>query len=264
MRQQSWRSTGLSGRRRAAWLAGLLAFCGPVAAAWGQGAAPPAAAPDALSADAEALLRHSSQVLAAAKSMTLDVATLREVRLEDGRIVTLSSSSALAMRRPNGMRAEIRGEATLSDIIYDGTRVVVHAVAQNAYAEEPAPNRIDELLPILQDKMGLPIDVGDLFVTDPYSKLAADTSGEVVSAVSVDGVPAWHMVLRSGDVNWEYWVRQDGTALPIMASVIRDGLRTLYRFDDWRLDPVLDANLFQYKPGPGVIRVPFVFRKEGS
>ena len=247
---------------RSMWLAGLLAVCGPAFPARADD--PPPARPDpppTLSPYATALLRRTSEVLAATKSMTMDIEILREVRADDGRVVTLSSSNAIAMRRPNGLRVDIRGEATLTDVVYDGTRVVVHAVAQNAYAEQPAPNRIDELLSVLENKLGMPIDVGDLLVTDPFAKLAADTTGVVVSTAAVSGVPAWHMVLRSGDVPWEFWVRQDATALPIMASVVRDGLRTQYRFDDWRLDPVLDASLFRFTPPAGVIRVPFVFRK---
>lgn len=225
---------------------------------------PPASDPEhpGLAPDAELLLRRTSDVLAAAKTLTLDVEMLREVRLGDGQVTTLASSTALAMRRPDGMRADIRGDATIADVIYDGKRLVVHAVAQRAYAEMPAPGTIDELLPVLQDKLGLPIDVGELLVKDPYSQLAADTSGQVVSPTVINGVAAWHMVLRSNGEPWEFWVRQDETGLPIMASVVRDGLRILYRFDDWRIDPKIDASLFTFGPSQGESQIPFVFRKD--
>lgn len=246
---------------RRTWLAAFLTLCGPALGAWAQDSSP-SAGPNNLSDDVRALLQRTSDVLAEAKTLTVDVETLREVRLEDGQIASLASDTALAMQRPNGLRADIRGEATLSDIIFDGSRVVVHAVPQQAYAEEPVSGGIDQVLPILQDKLGLPIDVGDLLTMNPFSHLTADTVGEVVAAVDIGGVPTWHMVLRSGNVPWEFWVRQDGTALPVMASVVRDGLRTLYKFDEWRLDPKIDPSLFRFTPPPGVIRVPFVFRKE--
>jgi hypothetical protein len=68
----------------------------------------------ARSADAELLLRRSARTLSEARSLALDLDFLREVRLDDGRVVSLASSTGIAMRRPDGLRAEIRGDATIA------------------------------------------------------------------------------------------------------------------------------------------------------
>jgi hypothetical protein len=149
-------------------------------------------------------------------------------------------------------------------VIYDGYRMVVHALPQGAWSKIEAPPSLDGVLSTLQERLGLPIDVGDLFVTDPYAKLVDDTTGEVVSPTEINGVPSWHLLLRSGDVPWEFWVRRDATALPVMASVVRSERRAIYRFDEWRLNPAIDSALFRFRPPPGAVQVPMVARREAQ
>jgi len=229
-------------------------------AADGQSTAP---APASLSPEAARLLRRMADTLAAARSLTVEVDTLREVPLADGRIVTLGASSQVALRRPDRLRADVRGDATLADIHYDGRRVVVHAVAQNAWAETAAPPDIDSAIALLRDRLGLPLEVGSLLVADPYARLAEGTTGEVVSDSVIDGIPVDHLVLQSGPIAWEIWLADTELGLPVLASVRRDGNRMLLRFVSWRIDPRLPDARFSFAPPRGARQVPFVFRQEG-
>nr|WP_314073984.1 DUF2092 domain-containing protein [uncultured Roseococcus sp.] len=225
-------------------------------------AAPASAAPDILRPEADALLRRLSDTLARAPSLAVDLGVLREVRMEDGRTVTLLSDVGIALRRPNRLRADIRGDAVVADIYYDGRQVTIHAPLDNAYAQAAAPPTIDGALTLLSDRLGVPLEAGNLLVADPHSRLAPGTTGEVEPSFTISGRPAEHLVLQSGEVSWELWVEQSEQALPLLAVIRRGGYRTLLRFNDWRLGPQIEDRLFTFVPPPNVRRLPLATRTE--
>ncbi|PZR08108.1 MAG: hypothetical protein DI532_22585 [Azospirillum brasilense] len=244
---------GLHRRRVLASAAGLV-----MAGAGGWSLAQPV--PDGLAQEAEALLRRMSESLSRAATLAVDCTSLREVRLADGRVATLISDLTLALHRPNRLRADLRGDAVLADVYYDGRQVAVHAVAQGAFARMDAPPTIDGLTTLLQERLRLPLDIGLLLGTDPYARLAEGASGAVVSPSEVSGRPVWHLLLRSGEVDWEIWLDQAPAALPLLAAVRRGGLRTVMRFDEWRLGPQIADSLFRFTPPPGAREIPFVIQ----
>lgn len=220
------------------------------------------AAPDTLTPEADALLRRLSDTLARAPSLAVDLGVLREVRLADGRTATLLSDVGIALRRPNRLRADIRGDAVVADIYYDGRQVTIHAPLDNAYAQAEAPPSIDGALTLLADRLGMPLEVGNLLVADPHTQLAPGTVGEVVPSAPVAGRPAVHLIMQSGQVSWEMWLEDSEMALPMLAIIRRNGFRTLLRFNDWRLGPVIQDRLFAFVPPPNARRLPLATRTE--
>lgn len=225
-------------------------------------AAPERAASDTLNAEADALLRRLSDTLGRAPSLAVDLGVLREVRMEDGRTVTLTSEVGIALRRPDRLRADIRGDAVVTDVYYDGRTITLHAPLNAAYAQIDAPPTIDGALTMLADRLGVPLEVGNLLVSDPHSRLAPATTGEVVPSFTVSGRPAFHLIMQSGDVSWELWLEQSELALPLLAVIRRGGFRTLMRFNDWRLGASIEDRLFAFTPPPGTRRLPLALRTE--
>ena len=121
-----------------------------------------------------------------------------------------------------------------------------------------APPTLDGLVTLLQERLRLPLEIGLLLGADPYARLTEGTEGALLSPSEVSGRPVWHLLLRSGAVEWEIWLEQAATGLPLLASVRRDGLRTLMRFDEWRLGPHIADSLFRFNPPPGLREIPFV------
>jgi hypothetical protein len=126
--------------------------------------------------------------------------------------------------------------------------MTVHAIPQQAYAQADAAPSIDGALALLQDRLGLPLELGALLAADPHSRLPPDTTGGVVSTTEVSGRPAWHRVLRSKPVTWELWIDRSGLPVPLMATVVRDGRRLLLCFDAWRIGPDIADRLFRFTP----------------
>jgi len=243
------------------------ALAGAAGLALALGGTPTLAQPgpaSALSEEADQLLRQMSAALAGAPSLALDVTSLREVQLADGRAASLLTDMTIAIRRPDRLRADIRGDAVLADVYYDGRRVTVHAIPQQSYAQADAPPSIDGALALLQERLGVPLELGALLVADPHARLAPGTTGDVVSTTDVSGRSAWHLVLQSGPVAWELWLDRSGLPLPLLASVVRDGRRLLLRFDAWRVGPTIADRLFQFTPPPGARPIPFAARQAGD
>ncbi|WP_424812587.1 DUF2092 domain-containing protein [Roseococcus sp. YIM B11640] len=237
---------------------------GFAAAALWAGQAARAAVPERLSSDADALLRRLSDTLARAPSLTVDINTAREVRLEDGRVATLLAEAGIAIRRPDRLRADIRGDAVVANVFYDGRQVAIEAPLNNAYARAEAPNTLDATLIMLANRLGVPLEVGNLLFSNPYSRLAPDTVGEVVPSFTVAGRPAVHLIMQSGPVAWELWLEDSELALPLLASIRRGAYRTLVRFDAWRLGPQIPDQLFTFVPPPTARQIPMATRPEGD
>lgn len=214
-----------------------------------------------LGPEATALLRRMSGTLSRSSTLAVDCTSLHEVSLADGQTATLISDLTVALRRPDRLRADIRGDAVLADIYYDGRQVIVHAVPQHAFARMDAPPTLDGLTALLQDRLRVPLDIGLLLGADPYSRLADGTVGTVVSPSEVSGHPVWHLLLRSGPVDWEIWLEQAETALPLLAVVRRNGLRHVMRFDEWRLNPRIADSMFRFKPQLGLREIPFMIQE---
>lgn len=223
-----------------------------------------AAQPATLQEEANELLRRLSDALARQASLAVDFTVLREVRAHDGRTVTLMTEVGVAMRRPDRLRADLRGDALFADVYYDGRQVTIHAPLHNAYSQTDAPPTIDGALALLSDRLGVPIEIGNLLVADPYARLAPGTFGESVASLTVSGRPSWHLIMQSGETAWELWLDRSELPLPLLASIRRDGHRTLLRFNDWRLAPRIEDALFRFTPPADARRLPLGTRQEAA
>ncbi len=220
-------------------------------------ASPPARSA-ALSPHADSILRRVGTTLSQTHSLAFNVDVLREVQMADGRRVNLVSHDTVAIRRPDRLRADLRGDANVSNIYYDGKRVVVEELTSNLYAAVNAPPDINGTIDMLQDRLGVPLTIGALLRTDAHRRITENTTGDVVASSILDGRPVDHLLMTSGALTWELWVTQGEHGLPLMLVTNRDGLRTVYKFSDWRLNPAIREDVFHYTPRRGAHEIPFV------
>jgi hypothetical protein len=238
-----------------------------VAACAQQPAPPPATgapAVPALSADAAAALRRMTNVLQAATTIAFRVDVLREVRTADGRIATLAARDTVVGRKPDRLRADLRGDAAVANVFFDGQRVVLEDEQSGFYAVADSPPTIDGAVALLSDRLGVPLPLSVLLRDDAYAQLTANASGEVLSESAIGGIPALHLRMRTGDIDWETWLEREGRGLPLLTILNRDGRRTIYRFTEWRFDPRINDSVFRFTPAPGAHQIPFAPLRESA
>ncbi len=214
--------------------------------------------PSGPSPQANAVLQQVSATLTHAHSLAFNVDVLREVQMDNGTRVNLVSRDTIVARRPDRLRADLRGDTSVANIYYDGQRVVIEEINSNLYAAAQAPSDINGVIDMLQDRLGVPLTIGTLLRTDAQDRISRNTSGDVVTSSMLDGKPVDHLLMTSGTLKWELWVSQGERALPMMLVTTRDGLRTIYKFSNWRLNPSVPEGAFHYTPRPGAHEIPFI------
>ena len=209
------------------------------------------------------VLRRLSATLAQARALTFRSVSTVEVPAQTGQSITLFSTLDVALKRPDRLRAQVRGEAPHFDFYFDGTTASAYAPATNVYSTIQAPPTIDAMLPALEEKTGIRIVSAPLLVSDPYAMLTRDLiSGVVVGATVVNGRPCEHLAFRSPGINWEIWVESDQRSLPRRVAVTftdRPNFpRVLVEFLSWNLHPWLKADDFAFRKPAGAREIPFL------
>ncbi len=207
-------------------------------------------------------LKRMSDSLAAAPAFTYRSRSVIEVPAGTGQFLTLFSAAKVALRRPDGLRAELSGEAPAFQFYYDGKTVTAFAPATKVYSKSPAPATVDAMLPDLEAETGIRFVTAPLFYSNPYSIFTRGLlSGIVVGPVMVDGELCEHLAFRSPGVNWEIWIEAGGNGLPRRLAVTftdRPNFpRTIVEFSNWNLRPWLTAGSFAFRPPAGAREIPF-------
>jgi hypothetical protein len=210
-----------------------------------------------------ALLKRTSDTLAAAKAFTYQSSTIFEVPARNGQFLNLFATSNVALKRPDKLRAIIAGEAPRFDFFYDGTTVSAFAPATNVFSTSKAPPTINAMMAGLENETGIRFATAPLLVSDPYRLLTKDlTSGLYVGPTKINGTPCEHLAFRGDGVNWEIWVESGPRALPRRLAVTftdrTNSPRTLVEFSDWNLHPSLRPGDFVFKNPAGAREISFL------
>jgi hypothetical protein len=201
------------------------------------------------------LLKSMSNTLASAGQFTYRSHSAVEAKARTGQIVTLFSTSEVALKRPDKLSVKVTGEPPNFDFYYDGKTVTAFSPAGSVYSTIDAPATIDAMLPFLQEKTDVYFPSADVMYSDPYTMMTRGlTSAFVVGTDTVDGVACEHLAFMGQGINWEIWIDTGPKPLPRRLAVtytdVKDLPRFLVRFSDWNLRPELDDASFVFqKPG---------------
>jgi len=208
------------------------------------------------------ILQRMSNTLATAKAFTYEARTISEVPAKNGQFLTVFSTTDVALKRPDKLRARFAGEAPHFDFFYDGVTAAAFAPATNVYSRSKAPPTIDAMLPALEKETGIRFASAGLLFSDPRKALAGDVSSAlVVGRVNVNGTPCEHLAFQSEGVNWEIWIETASRALPLrLAATYTDHPklpRVLVEFSHWDFHPALRPGDFVFHPPAGSREIPF-------
>ena len=209
------------------------------------------------------VLRRMSATLAKTRAFTYKSRSIIEVPARTGQFITLFSTGDVALRRPNKLRAFLKGDAPQFDFYYDGATVSAFAPATGRYSTAPAPPTIDEMLPDLERETGIRFVTAPLLYRNPYDVFTRRlTSAMVVGTARVHNTVCEHLAFRSPGVNWEIWIESGPRALPRRLAVTFTDRpnypRTLVEFSHWNLNPWLNAGDFVFRKPAGAEEISFL------
>ena len=241
-------------------LLGALAT-GPALAADTSPAAPPPDHP-AIQPQALAILKATSDKLAAATALRFTAVTIYEAPASNGQSLYYSTLSKVTMQRPNKLRVITPGDGPASDFLYDGKDMLAYAPAADLVAVGPAPATVDETIKAAEDQAAIFFPFAEVIASDPYANLAQGlTTAFVVGQSHVIGDTVTDIVaITNENVQAEIWIGvDDGLPRMIRASYVKDATHSPYEIDfsDWQVNPTLTADDFTSLPAQKAPKMKF-------
>jgi hypothetical protein len=217
--------------------------------------AKPAVDPEAMES-----LRKMGAFLRDQQKFSVRAAMTTDDLLPSGQKVQFEETAELMVRRPDRLRADIRGDRRDERLYYDGKTFTIFGQRLGYYASFDAPPTLAELKGVLE-KRGIDLPLADLF----YWGSDQDKSGEITAATvvgtsTVEGTACNHYAFRQKDVDWELWVEQGQQPLPrkIVITTASEKTRPQHSMVlTWDLSPQLGDDLFTFVPPPQAHRIDF-------
>jgi hypothetical protein len=242
-------------KRPVAWIAVIVAFCAVATAA--------ASVERKLDPNANALIRRMSTALAASRSFSFHATDFLERKRADGTTKSRTLSRDVVVRRPDGVRMEIRGEGVDGILLYEAGDLVLQSNTRKVYARAKVPREVDDALDFLAARLRLPMPLADVLYSSPHDALVSkDTSGKIVGDEIVDGVKCHHLVFHDPVVDWEIWLRDEEVPLPARLRIVykhADGnAHADVSFSTWNLAAEIPPSVFTFNAPEGYRRIRLV------
>jgi hypothetical protein len=180
--------------------------------------------------------------------------------LGSGQKVQFEGTAELMVRRPDRLRANIRGDRRDEHLYYDGKTFTIFGERVGYYASFDAPPTLAELRGDLE-KRGIDLPLADLFYWgSDQDKSNEITAATVVGTSTVDGTACSHYAFRQKDVDWELWVEQGQRPLPrkVVITTTSEKSRPQHSMVlTWDLSPQLGDELFAFTVPPQAHKIEF-------
>jgi hypothetical protein len=166
----------------------------------------------------------------------------------------------MMVRRPDRLRADIRGDRRDEHLYYDGKTFTVYGERVGYFASFAAPPTLADLK-TEAEKRGIDLPLADLF----YWGTEQDGTKEITAATkvgvsTVEGTACDHYAFRQKDVDWEIWIQQGPQPLPRKLVITTTGDKSRPQHSavmTWDLSPQLGDELFTFVPPPEAHKIDF-------
>ena len=210
---------------------------------------------------ADRLLRQMTDYLSQLQNFQVTSSTVDEVVTKDGRKLQVSSDHSVYVSRPDRLRSEqlggIAGALAFRD---DGKTMILYCGADSTYGTAPAPPTIDATIDTLRQKYKIDAPGADLLYSHPYDVLTEQvTGGQFVGKETVDGVPANHLAFQGDEVDWQIWIQDGPTPVPLRYSITTKNMKGepefSVRLSRWQPQASFAEEVFRAEPPAGAKRI---------
>ena len=137
---------------------------------------------------------------------------------------------------------------------YDGKTLTIAVPARQIYAQVDAPDTLDELLDLLQDRYSVQLPVVDLLYSDFFGKIESHVlSGVLLGETAIDGRPQQHLSFETTPGDVQLWIDRSEVApvprrMVVTLVALENEPEVLMHFGDWVLGDYVDPSLFEFEP----------------
>jgi hypothetical protein len=209
---------------------------------------------------ADRMLRTMTDYLAGLQSFTVQSSAIDEVVTKSGQKVQVASDSRVSVERPGRLRSEQLGSAGGMAFWYDGKTMTLYCKATNTYGTAPAPPSLDDAIDLARKRFQIEAPGADLLFSHPYDILTEQvTGGQVMGRETIDGVAANHLAFEGHDVDWQVWIEDGPTPLPLRFVITTKTMKAQPEFtvqlSHWEPQAKLADSTFAFQPPSGAKRV---------
>jgi hypothetical protein len=209
------------------------------------------------------ILQRMTTYLGKLRQFSVHTQTNFEDELDSGHRVDFDISATVLVSRPNKVHAERKGDLVDQSFYYDGKTLTLYNPSEKAYATEPAPGTIEEMLDFASESLGLIIPVADLVYRNAFPLLMQDvTLAVVVGKSAIGGVSCDHLLFSRPGVDFQVWVADSGHPMPYKYVVSDTGtpsrLSISTTMSDWNVSPSVNESRFTFTPPEGAELISFM------
>jgi hypothetical protein len=211
---------------------------------------------------AMALLRATSDRLAAAKTLQFTAVAGYEYPSKFGPPVLYSVRYDVVMQRPDKLRVITPGDGPASEFYVDGRQMIAYAPAEGLAAIAEAAPTVEGSLLAAFTSAGIYFPFVDLLASDPYKALTdgAQLAFVVGPSEVVGGDKTDMVVWANEDVFMQIWLGRDDKLPRRIRAIFRNdplGLRHELNLSDWKLDAPVAQDFYVSTKAASAGRMPF-------
>ena len=207
------------------------------------------------------LVKKMSAKLAATPAFLVRTRSSLEAPGSTGQLLTFFTESVVAVKRPNKLSAEIRGDAPPFDFYFNGEKMTAYEPNHKLYATADAPKTLDELVPFAAKTADVLLPFADVLYSDSHAVLTKDVTRAFYAGYSIiRGARCEHVALATPDIAGQVWIDAK-THLPCLIAGVLSNVpgapRFTVEFYDWKLHPELPDQLFTFAKPEGAAPMDF-------
>jgi hypothetical protein len=148
-----------------------------------------------------ATLRRMAEQLRSLPALRAELEVEYDALQRDGQTIEFGSTRAVALRRPDRMRADATDRSGAKrSLYYDGHQVAVVDHANAVYATAAQAGGVDAVLRFAEEQLGIPVPLAELLSAELGQRLDEGlVFAALAGAETIDGVRCDHLALRNAD-----------------------------------------------------------------
>jgi hypothetical protein len=204
-----------------------------------------------------------SEYLNSIETFSLHTENSVDTILDSGQKLQLGRAVDVFVRRPDRLRANVRGDFRDQELYYDGKSITLFTKDVNYYAIIEAPPNIEGAMDHAIESFGLVAPLVDLIYRNSYDILTEDVqAGFYVGPSRVLGVETHHLAFRGGEIDWQVWIEDSETPLPrkfvITSKWITGAPQFTALLTKWDVSAQFGDDLFAFAPPEGAQKIEFL------
>jgi hypothetical protein len=189
--------------------------------------------------------------------------TSDEILVSSGQRLQFGTTVEIFVRRPNRLRASIRGDLRDQELFYDGETITLLNRNPDLYASIDAPPRIDAAMNLARESFALVAPLADFIYANAGDALMENVeSGLYAGLHRVHGVECHHLAFTQDDIDWQIWIENSQTPVPRKLVITDKQVEGVPQFTalllDWNFSPELKDDLFRFSPLQDAERIEFL------